>query len=540
MNQDAGTSGDSTESRGVPIPPRHWLPADRKEALFSFALVALFVLAYIVLHYELREKYLKHIGANIANSVMMYGIQAHEKTGELVLSLADKPFSMADEEPGPLGIGDLAATRGWLIQSSSVVENYNARLKAYVERLSAQFDFSRNRPNFVIADLSSIAPRWHQGRSKECDDADGSKEPDGATDCIRIFRIRAPHESIYGLRHRYPNERTAEALVSIIRGSTVEQVETRQDARPYRPETEPAASATDAAPATEAAAPATEAAASATETEASATETEAVSGKIAHEICENLNRMQSGVRALFYRAQKPPQTTDDARKVRVSTCKEFQPFFLYSDTTDPLTPTKSIDDGNNDQKHIACPSDTLNSRFHCRLAQIVRDNTGFFWTGGKFLWFEIILLSLVGLGVSRLVNLCKQYMRDEPFVWQHNGLWQTLLLVPVTPIIALIIIWILSITDLLSIKPVLGHTWTSAAIPIAFLLGLFPHLGYDILQGLAKGVFNRPLRGWQARTKGVVQHPIQEPEESVRSGDDGPSLDRLAAVIRQRFTAPFR
>ena len=120
-------------------------------------LAIVFVLIYIGLHGHYRHDYLEHIGPNIANSVMMYGIQAHEQTGELVLSLAEKPFSMADAEPGPLGIGDLAATRGWLIQSSNVVKTYNARLKAYVERLLAQFHFSRNRPNFVIADLSSIA-----------------------------------------------------------------------------------------------------------------------------------------------------------------------------------------------------------------------------------------------------------------------------------------------------------------------------------------------------------------------------------------------
>ena len=508
MNGDAATTGN------VPRAPRHRWPSDRREAFVSFVLAVVFVLTYVCLHSIFRSNYLDHIEANIANSVMMYGIQAHEQTGELVLSLADKPFSMADAAPGPLGIGDLAATRGWLIQSSNVVETYNARLKAYVERLLAQFDFSRNRPNFVIADLSSIAPRWHQGETKACATANGSQSPQ----CTKIFRLRVPRESIYHIWHQYPNERTAETLASTIRGSTIEEVETGQGAKPY---------AGDGAP-----------------------------EKVAEEICENLRRLQSGVRDLFGPFPPTPATTNpevqgggqaQATNTRISGCEYFQPTLVSSGAMQPFTPRigdagdDEDGDDNNDEGHKKdCGYSALNSQFHCRLAKIVQDNAGFFWTAGKFLWFEIMLLSLLGLAVSRLVQLCKQYIRDEPFVWQSRGLWQTLLLLPATPIVALVIIWILSITNLLSIKPVLGHTWTSATVPIAFLLGLFPHLGYDVLQGLAKGIFNRPLRGWQASRKDFVQRPIPEPPGGAPSDEERPSLDRLSAIIRERFTAPFR
>ena len=238
---------------------------------------------------------------------------------------------------------------------------------------------------------------------------------------------------------------------------------------------------------------------------------------------------------------KKRKSASKAGSAQNSTCKNFQPFLVSSNVVqDDAHRRDSDQSGNNndddEQDNVDCRSSALNSLFHCRLKEIVRDNAGFFWTAGKFVWYEIMLLSLLGLVISRLVQLCKQYISDEPFVWEDRGLWQTLLLIPATPITALVIIWILSITNLLSIKPVIGNTWTSAVVPIAFLLGLFPHLGYDILQGLAKGIFNRPLRAWQAS--------IRRPTSALAGGpplaDDRPSLDRLAAIIRQRFTAPFR
>ena len=629
MNQGADAS-DSNGLRGVPTAPRYQWSAGRKEALVSFTLAAVFVIFYVLLHSEFRDNYLHHIRANIANSVMMYGIQAHEQTGELVLSLADKPFSMADAEPGPLGIGDLAATRGWLIQSSNVVETYNARLKAYVERLLEQFDFSRNRPNFIVADLSSIVPRWHQNQPKTCSTPEGSKDAEQrlneSKDCVRIHRMRVPRESIYDIWHQFPNERTAETLAAAIRGSTIEIVETRRPAQPhtdknaakkiadevcdnlrqlqsgvrtlfgrFRPmstiehrpsndqavqpssapilpaaatstpaaDTSTPAAATStpaaatstpaadtstpaAATSTPAAATSTPAAdtstpAAATSTPAAATSTPAADTSTPAAATSTPAADTSTPAADTSTPAADTSTVGADRARNFFTCEDFQPFLVSPVVVRdeaPRRPSDQLSKIDDEQDNVDCRSSSFDSLFHCRLAKIVRDNTGFFWTAGKFLWFEIVLLSLLGLVISRLVHLCKQYMSDEPFVWEDRGLWQTLLMIPATPIIALVIVWILSITNLLSIKPVLGHTWTSGIVPIAFLLGLFPHLGYDILQGLAKGVFNRPLRGWQAPTRDVVQRPIPDPDGP--QSDERPSLDRLAAIIRQRFTAPFR
>ncbi len=203
--------------------------------------------------------------------------------------------------------------------------------------------------------------------------------------------------------------------------------------------------------------------------------------------------------------------------------------------------------------------------FHAQLRQLVMDNPGFFWTLGKFRWFEVLLLAAFGVLVRRLLDLSLTYARQRrgrfwaanevPVVWDPREAARTIIYLAFTPPLALAVVWALTATDLLGEDAIsLGDTTSHGIIVIAFLLGLFPNVAYEFLNRVVQGVFGaagsaesggRPLRG-----PGTEQPREPSPGNvpgtgrASRPGNDDaagpPSFESLRIRVRQLLTGPLR
>ena len=191
-----------------------------------------------------------------------------------------------------------------------------------------------------------------------------------------------------------------------------------------------------------------------------------------------------------------------------------------------------------DELFDADSSNMWESAFHRDLREVVERNAGFFWTSGELFWYEMMLLAVLGVLTRQLVLLAKTYTgKGRASAWRPRESMRTLMYLAVAPIFSLVIIWILSATNLVAVKPVIGDDWSNATVPIAFLLGLFPTLGYDVLRGLAKGLFNRNFKDDDR----AGRRPANIPAMPTDTQDDGrPSIGRLRQRIRRHATAVFR
>ena len=188
------------------------------------------------------------------------------------------------------------------------------------------------------------------------------------------------------------------------------------------------------------------------------------------------------------------------------------------------------------------------THFHRKLRMVVERNIGFFWVWGEFLWFEIMMLAVLGVVTRKLVVFATAYTERgrapedmsarggvSP-LWQPRESVRTLMQLVVAPIFSLVIIWILTLTNIISVKPLIGDVWSNGFVPIAFLLGLFPSLGYQVLRGLAEGVFGRHLVGEKAPE--AKPAPIPKAPTDASDGAET-SFEGLRQRVRHHALAVF-
>ena len=464
--------------------------------------------AYLSIHHWLHNRYLDSIDPEITNSVKMYGLQVHPRTGILELQVAGKPYVSTDREAGPMGIGKLPAARGLLTSAATTLDKYNRDLADYVGSLLKSFSVLHTNPRYMKTPLSVIAPEFHRNLVESCD---------CGTSKTVMYELHVPVESVIDVQRLYPNERAAAKLIDIIDGGIIKRL--RSGERDSK-------------------------------TISSSHSAGQKERKVSDEVYGRIKTLQQGVCRIFvhqnqnaapseggpFQCEIAPSSNDDGKEGK--TC--------------PSSETQSID---------LRPGE---SKFHRDLKCVVRDSAGFFWTSGRYLWWEIMMLAFLGVLTSRLVQTGRHYARgagengfremnldvhtgrhyaggtDRTLVWQPRDSVRTLMYLATAPIFALVIIWILSLTNLLSIEPMLGDVWSNAAVPVAFLIGLFPSVGYDVLQGLASGLFNRSSR----QEEGTIEArrwriPILREGAAPDEGTP-PSFDVFRARVRHYATAVFR
>lgn len=488
-------------------PDKHRWLSEHWHAIVWLLSAGVVFAAYIYIHHCFRDSYLESIDQQITNSVKMYGLQVHPRTGSLELQVAGKPYVSTDPEAGPLGIGKLPAARGLLTSAATTLDKYNQDLADYVGSLLKSFSVLHTNPGYMKAPLSVIAPEFHGKLVKSCD---------CGTSGTVVYELRVPIGSVIDIQRLYPDERVAAKLIDIIDGGIIKRLRSgKRDS----------------------------------ETLSSSYSPGQKERKVSDEVCRRIKTLQQGIRQIFVAKTDQSSPAPQDQNADPQEACPFQCKVAASSNDDrgggnANERIKSSTEGNICSFSGTKPVDpgSGESKFHRDLKHVVKDSAGFFWTSGPYLWCEIIMLAFLGVLTHHLVHTGRHYAggAGRTLVWQPRESVRTLMYLATAPIFALVIIWILSLTNLLSIEPMLGDIWSNAAVPVAFLIGLFPSVGYDVLRGLADGLFNRSLRREEGTIKARKRRIPILPEGEAPDEGTPPSFDAFRARVRHYATAVFR
>ena len=500
--------------------------------VFAMCLVG----AYVWMHQAQRLEYIEDNRPQVASAVRVYALRPHPVTGALQVRVDNDPYTFDPEDLGPLGIGTLPEARGVLTRASAIVERYNIALRDYIEGVRDAFYPSPNNQHYMLVDLSTVYPGAQVGAAAPR----SSGEETESGEALYAFRVSVGNFS--RVAHEYPNELTMDALIDLVRGATLVRAQAgkRREVVATPPDTKT---------------PATLAACA-----------------MRHKRVE----LRSAVSCFF---ETPASVNCEIPSSTPCECFDLPkncagdnipdaPGTVQDDGRASDPDGASRDDGRGGAPSVAqdngaagslngvaqdgraaavmryatdASSDILKTetRFHQELRMVTERHIGFFWVSGRYLWWEIMMLAAIGVVTRKLVVFAKAYVAGEGAgpVWQPRESIETLMHFTMAPVFALVIIWILTLTNIISVKPLIGDVWSNATVPLAFLLGLFPSLGYDVLRGLADGVFGRHLvdEGPAEPRPVLIPDAPPAPLESAAA-----SFEQLRQRVRYHATAVFR
>ena len=491
------------------------------------------VSGYALLHNCWEAAYKDDIRPDVGNAVKLYGLREVARTGALELTVDGRAYTAGSEDPGPLGVNQIPSVRGLLAGTSQAIGAYNSQLVVYLDRIFASFALSRRNPRYSWAPLSAVAPNLVATRGSGQRDVE-AEEPGGMEDAPTggLFRIEVPSSVLEMLRELPRSEATAQRLIAAVQSGMVYRT---SDVYPL-----PIQDEADGA-------------------DESKAYVQLAKGAIdaAAEMCLNVGRLGEQLRGVFgLHAANDPQSPNAVPGQADNGCA-FVP--LIAATGDYYARRAPDCD----------PSGPCDSRcgmgcFHAELEHLVLKNPGFFWTMGKFRWLEVLLLAALGVIVRRLLDFSLVFVRlqrrsyqgsrSPPVFWNPRESVRTLIYLGFTPFLALAVVWVFTATDLLAEDAVkLGEPVSHGIIVLAFLLGLFPNVAYDVLNRVVHAVFGGAGDGEADRRIGDVGAarlggpgrgggPATGPTPGADDDDvrGPPSFERLRIRVRELLTGPLR
>ena len=494
--------------------------------LLGFTIVLLG--AYIALHGVLEEAYTDDIRPMVGNAVKLYGLREVARTGALELTVDGRTYAVGSKDPGPLGVNQIASVRGLLAGTTQAIGAYNRQLAEYLERTLGSFTLSRRNQGYSWAPLSAVAPvlATELDSEQHADGAEGADD-DQDTETLGVFRIVVSSPRLSTLRELPRGEATAQRLLNALQGGMVYYA---SDVYPL-----PLPDDADGDDAAETYSRLTERAVSA-----------------AAEVCRGFGGLGEQLRGVFGLETAVGAASDDGG----DSCS-FVPLIAatgdyYLRSSPECGPAQS------------CVSRCGMGCFHAELENLVLGNPGFFWTMGRYRWLEVLLLAVLGVMVRRLLDFSLVYARlrrriyqgnrEPPTFWNPRESVKTLMYLLFTPPLALAVVWAFTATDLLAEDAVrLGDTVSHGIIVVAFLLGLFPNVAYDVLNRVVQGVFGdaggadpaqrqgdigvgRPQAERPERESGTDRRPRPDEDDVPRP----PSFETLRVRVRELLTGPLR
>lgn len=430
---------------------------------FSIALIAL----YVCMHVHYQSDYEDSISADLDQAVKLYTVQPNPRSKKLELTIGNTPYDADIVDPGPLGIGELAPVKGLLVDTKVALDIYNEKLESALTDTLSRFQASVAHPGHQVANLAAVAPKTYD---KLVTDLENQPPQE-----VRYqLRIRSP--AIRSIWEDPPNEAAARSLVQAIKGSVAEKV--TLSLPPVAPAERSGLDDIDGV--------------------LTNPHLASVALDAGSEVCERLAGLGANLRRFFVDANTPsPGLWNDG-----SEC-DFVGVYIAPTGGDEPARGEDGDRAGKTDETARCASGM--GCYHQRLKDIAIRGAGFFWTAGQYLWIELIALAILGVVIRRLMDFGIVYARRRvgpslTEAWEPRESVRTLIYMVTVPVLAVAIIWIMTATDLVSADGILFGDWTAHSLmPLAFLLGLFPDLGYVVLTRLIEAIF-RDLRGIRSRT----------------------------------------
>lgn len=414
---------------------------DHNHVILWSVVFALTLFLYVFLHFALIDDYHTNLDVNrtIDHSVKTYQLTTDPNTKLKALAHNGQIILPTELSAGTLGVGKLPSVRGLILEATSKIDDYNQALATYLVNIASQFERDLNRPSYYYITLDALGYT-----------SDLSHDYRDAELVLGILVNEHPIEFIEG------NQQGLGRLKRLIANGQVYDLNDRQSVsnQIQRP---------------------------------SSSAPPSVSSPLVVATIEKIKTAsQMAKPALGYRKVTEISSTEvlDSFTTQVNElASNINKYFnLCGAVTSPSITEPSPS---------TAPEHCEGQDFHSDLAALLKTELGFFWSFGPWLWLEIIWLTILGVLTECATRLGAQYTGRDPDTkyWDPRESVRTLLKLFSAPITSVVIIWTLFYTDLIETQTNLEDGSIGAYVPLAFILGLFPNLGYALLERIAKAIF---------------------------------------------------
>lgn len=469
----------------MPVVPagrlQRWWVNDHVHVAAWFVIAASLLAGYLTCHYRLRADYLRSLPVSeaISGAVHLYQVAENPETGRLELTFEGRPIELDSQRGDAIGIAKIPAVRGLLAEATALLEVYDRRLETYLRELLVSFEPLEGPAGEIEAPLQRFA-----GRGFEADPG-------------QVVRVHAG--SLRLLVDIAPNEGGARRFLRLLGNARVYDL--RIPASVSAGTGDPAGLVPDSA----------------------------LPG-----VREGLRRIQREVEQRRVRLGSQRLDEPTAAQLGSAVCDELAELrapvdVFFGDAVADVPGCSRL-----------LPGGVQGDPFYARLAQRVLAAVGFFWTFGPWLWLEVVLLTWLGVVTEGLIRLGIRYVGVDPQHrrWEPRETGRTMLKLTYAPAIAMVVIWTLMMTGAIETG---GRVWqggVAAFVPIAFALGLFPNLGFALLERIVRAVFSET----SVARPGTNAERLVRTERGTQAVEPGTAPD-FAAVRRQivrHGSAPLR
>jgi hypothetical protein len=464
-----------------PVPPAklsgfnaYWVK-DYNHVISWGVIFGVVFLLYVITHIALKERYQhsKDVQNSIKASLLMYQVRVDNKTHLKKMTYEGQLIDLDDLQAGALSIGKLASGRGLIFDAVTRVENYNYELENLLVDIASGFTPVINQLGYYYIPLKTLGVN-----SKVLGDSPADHY---------VLRVNAgdrpPVEYIEG------NQLGLKRLKRLLANGIVYNTNQRQSV--------------------------------AGET----TKLKIISNEMmspeTKEAIDTINKKAGDpVLEMGYKQVLGLSANDVMKDV------ELRLDEIEHMTDSYFSHCKGIDsekkshkktqnkDTNAASGHVAEGTTHINNleenNFYCNLEDVLNSEVGFFWSFGSWLWVEIIWMTMLGVMTEGVIRLGAQYTGRDPDIsnWDPRESARTVLKLFSASIISMVVIWTLMFTNLVKTDSGIEEGGIGVFVPLAFMLGLFPNLGYSLLKRLAEAIFTntsvvKPKKSVQSRQVSV-------------------------------------
>lgn len=468
---------------------KFWLSAHMHVA-FWVVFGAIFLSLYLTLHFAsfLTDPYQREATEKLAIAAKLYQVQLNNDTGKYELLLEGEPYDLTADDAGPLGVGKMVTTKGVLTGVLDDIEEYNKEVEEFVQDFIANFRAVPGLPNTYERGLSNLMGTEYIAYFGDdnidpviriqLSDATQLRQIPASETGLRIIRRIIEYAQIFDKsKQEYASE--AGALLKSIKvdvaNNTVEKMLRNVESG-----------------------------------------VKEVTPKLSSKNI-TLEKQASSVTSI--------EVVNNYFKTKLETIKQT---LLPSEKKTEIKLSNKTGD------------DTVIevAQFQKDIVNVAADEISFFWTFGHMVWFEVILLTWLGVLTEGMTRLGVSYVgRHDGSIWNPRESIRTILKLVYAPALSIVVIWTIFFTNLVEFESRVGEGRSVYFVPVAFILGLFPNLGYSLLKKLAEAIFGETSIAKKSKRKSTVL--VKETGTLPVDSSKAPNFDETKEKAKRHALAPL-